>query len=129
MTQTTEPVAFRNSKGQIIGNLKDGVFRKSASKKKHYMRVLEAWGTDNDVLSKLRGLGCTEVRIMDTDTKNVWSTSFATFYEKGYAKVFGHGTQVFLHKRFWTIKNGEKIIQTCEPTEEDRKSKQQSLQV
>lgn len=101
---------FYNSKGQVIGKLKDGIFRKKVKKSKHYMRVLNAWGLDVEVVDKLRASKCTEIRILDTESQSIYSTPFEVFDNKGFVKDFS-SEQKFLVIKHWNITNGVEILQ------------------
>lgn len=106
---------FRNSKGQVIGNLEDGIFRKRASMKKHYMKIYDAWGIDTKVVDKLKGQ-CIEIRIKDTDSEQVWSVPFNIFETNAFEKNYGYGKQMFLSKTHWTILSRTGVVQDRVPT-------------
>lgn len=74
------------------------------------MRVFDGWGIDYRVLIEMKDT-CHEIRIMDTDSDNVWSTPFTVFFSNGITKDFGHGQQVFLQRQYWNITNGDTVIQ------------------
>lgn len=91
---------FKNKAGKVIGKLKDGVYRKEVSRKKHLMKNLLAWGVDAEVMSALKGK-CTQIRIRDKDTSTIYYVSYETFMEKGKAGDYGDGLQYFLSLTHW----------------------------
>lgn len=74
---------YTNDKGQRVGNLYKGVFRKEVKKSKHLMRNMNGYGLDKSIVEALSLEGCKEIRILDTDSQVVHSVAFATFKEKG----------------------------------------------
>lgn len=92
---------FQNSKGQVIGVLDGNFFRKNVSKKKHLLRVMDAWGIDTSVLKQLPA-GCNIV-ITDVDTMTVYISTVDTFIERGIHREFGYGQQVFLPRNYFNF--------------------------
>lgn len=94
-------MVFHNSKGQMIGNLKDGIFRKVVRGSKHLLKIRNAWGLDSEVVGQLEGQ-CKEIRIKDSETGTVFKTSFENFKEHCFEMDFV-GKQTFLEKRYFTV--------------------------
>lgn len=94
---------FHNDKGKIIGVLNGGVFSKSVKGSKHLMRIFDAWGLEERVVKKLADI-CEEVRVTDTESGTVYSTTPDIFREKGIAKNFDT-PQIFLPRKEWKIIN------------------------
>lgn len=92
---------FTNKKGQNIGYLKDGIFRKRVSKKKHLMKMFDGWGLDYELLEQLGAAGATEIRILDTDEDIVYAAPIETFMKLGIVRNFD-GQQVFLPRKHFT---------------------------
>ena len=83
----------------------------SASKPKsiHFMRVLDSWGIDLDVVKKLEG-ECKEVKIQDPETNLIYTTPFKTFTTEGFVQNYGN-EQMFLPLKYWDIKRGDSVLQ------------------
>lgn len=109
---------FYNNTGQMVGELKEGIYRKVVSKKLHFMKVLNAWGIDERIVKELVDLGCREIRIRDKDTENIYSAPFNRFTEKGFVKDFA-SPQRFLTMKYWHITNKGKVIQEVELDKND----------
>lgn len=98
-----EELIFKNNKGQKVGWLKEGIYRKEVSRKKHLMKLYNAWGIDAGIMEALKKEGCTEIRVKDKDTKAIYSVSYTDFMKNGVAAYF-EGPQYFLPLQFWEIK-------------------------
>lgn len=95
---------YTNSKGKIVGNEKDGIYRRRAKSSKHLLRVMDAWGIDKSILENLTERGATEIRILDEDKNEVYSVTVAKFNELGVERDF-EGPQVFLPRKYWEVTN------------------------
>jgi hypothetical protein len=93
---------FKNKKGQKIGWSKEGIFRKEVSKKKHLMKIFDAWGIDWDVLSEIKDT-CTEIRIRDKDEHKVYTATPEQYMTLGIKRNFD-GEQVFLQRKHFSVK-------------------------
>lgn len=85
--------SYRNHRGQVVGELKDGVFRKKVSGEVHLFKNQDAWGIDVTILDDLPPE--TEIRILDKDTQVVYYTTAETF-KTGTRHDFGHSPQYLL---------------------------------
>ena len=79
---------YRNNKMQIVGCLKDGVFRKKVQKSKHLMRNANGWAISDSILTSLRKEECKEIRIKDTENSLIYSIEFKHFM--AYSTVIGY---------------------------------------
>lgn len=94
---------FHNQKGQLIGTLKAGVFRKVVNRDRHLMKMFDAWGIDYGVVTELHKQGCTEIRIKETKDNLVYTIPFADFFGKSQVQSFGEGQQAFCPRQLFTI--------------------------
>lgn len=95
---------FLTSKGKLAGKLDNGIYRKKVISTKHKMKIFDAYGIDKTIVSKLEKLGCKEIRILETDTNIIYSTSFENFLKNGIEKNFD-GKQVFLSIKHFSESN------------------------
>jgi hypothetical protein len=84
---------YTNKKGEGIGVLEGGVFKKKVSKKKHFMRKLNSWGMDKRVLDDLGDE--IVIEIFDRDEKKTYTVT-AKEFKGGEIHDYGFGEQVFL---------------------------------
>lgn len=94
---------YKNPKGQVIGTLKEGIFRKVVNRERHLMKIYDAWGVQYDVLTDLKKQGCTEIRIKETKENVVYRISFQDFFEKSHVSDFGDGQQAFCPRQFFEV--------------------------
>ena len=94
---------FKNNKGKICGYfMNDNIYRKKVDSTKHKLRVADAYGIDCNIVEELKTLGCTEVRILETDTNLILSIPFDEFVEKGFDRNLD-GQQKFLPTKYFKI--------------------------
>ena len=93
---------FRNKKGQVIGTLREGIFRKVVHKERHLMKIYNAWGIDYDALVTLKNAHCEEIRIKDVDEDVVYKIPFKTFFEQSHVADHGDGQQAFCDRVHFT---------------------------
>ena len=93
---------YKNNKGKVVGELLDGVFRKKVQNK-HIMKIYDAWGLDEKILDEIEDK-CDSIRILNTDTNQVFSTVPEVFRSKGIKGNFD-GRQVFLPRQYWEIRD------------------------
>jgi hypothetical protein len=94
---------YTNKKGQVVGTLKEGIFRKIVNKERHLMKIYDAWGIDYDVLLDLKAKGCTEIRVKETKENVVYTISFGDFFGKAHVSSFGDGEQAFCPRQFFNV--------------------------
>jgi len=92
---------YKNIKGQIVAEMKEGVLRKMVSGRKHMLLKPKGWGVDKDIIDKAREELCTEIRILDTDTNTVYSQFMDRFMQKKIIINRGHGDQYVLLLDYW----------------------------
>lgn len=100
-----EPKVYRNQKGQVVGELKEGIFRKKVNSSRHRLRIFPAYGLDAHILDDLELSGAKEIRLKETDTKNIYSTTIENFRKHHIAKNLSHGLQVFLPLSKWSVES------------------------
>lgn len=94
---------YKNKKGQHIGTLRDGIFRKVVDRERHLMKMFDSWGIDYDTLVDLNKQGCTEIRIKETKEDVVYTIPFKDFFEKSQVANFGDGQQAFCPRQCFTV--------------------------
>lgn len=81
---------------------KDGVLKKTVSKKKHLLRVYDGWAVQKDILQDLPG--DTVIEITDKDDGKVYRATRKDFWSQGTTIRFGeHGEQVVLTRSRFTV--------------------------
>lgn len=81
---------------------KDGVLRKTVSKKKHLMRVYDGWAVQKDILQDLPPE--TVVEIHDKDENKTYRATRKDFWSQGTTIKYGtHGEQVVLARSRFTV--------------------------
>lgn len=93
-------------KTQSVGELcEDKIFRKRVSKDKHFFRNAGTYGIDESIMAELQNNGCTEVRLLELESNQVWSTPFEFFIEKSWTHSYpGFQEQRFMSKERWDIR-------------------------
>jgi hypothetical protein len=94
---------FLNS--QIIGEVKDGIFYKTVSGKKNFLRKPPAIANNTSILEYVKELGAEEVIIRDKDTQKVYQASVELILRKGFKISRGFGEQIALPINQWTVLN------------------------
>ena len=89
--------------GKKVGEIRDDVFYKNVNTKKHLMKVLDAWGIDNEIFESLL-TRVKEIVIFDRDTKTTFRTTPTDMKKNGIYKEFKpYGKQIFLPIKFFKI--------------------------
>lgn len=107
-TETNKPrtQSFFNEKGQSIGSLRDGIFRKRV-KTKNLMQIYNAYGIEKTVVEELEALGCQEIRLLDEE-KTLYTVPFSIF--RRYAFEKNHETpQYFLGRHYYTQPRSDQL--------------------
>ena len=95
---------FKNKKGQIVGGLKDGDFRKQVKLSKHLFRLFDGWGIDASVIETLGENDCKEIRILDTESSTVYKVDFEGWLKHKVDRDFETPQQFVSRKFFETYK-------------------------
>lgn len=115
---------FHNTKQQVVGELKEGIFRKKVYGSKHLLKLMDAWGIDSSIIRHLQLEKATQVRIKDMETDTVYAISLDDFMLHSVERDYGAGKQLFVSRKFFeesthTAKNaseGENATQSQETT-------------
>lgn len=91
--------AKHNSKGQVIGIFKNGVFRKNVNSERHKMKIYDAYGVDEGVVKELKNARLIVINEKDTGIK--LECPFKIFIEKSFVRNYS-GEQRFLPMKYWT---------------------------
>ena len=100
---------FFNKKGQPIGTLKEGVFRKRVDRDRHLMRIYDAWGIQYEVIQQIKE-ECKEIRIKDMSDGTVYSISFKDFMQKAHVEDHGDGMQAFCERQNFTTSDKKQTM-------------------
>ncbi len=92
---------FYTPNNKMAGELKEGVYRKIVKGSKHLFRAYNAYGIEKIIINKLKG-DCEEIRIKDTETGNIYATTYDNFVDKGIEHDWGT-PQVFLPLKYFAI--------------------------
>lgn len=84
---------------KMVGEMRDGIFRKIVNPKIHKMRVLDAYGIESNVIEQIKDT-CKEIRIKEKGTGTVYRISFKEFMERSFEKNYST-PQRFLRIKDW----------------------------
>lgn len=100
----TEPTAtIYLDSGKVIGQVKDGVFRKSISSKKHFLQKPPAIAFDVVSIKDAEMYGAETIDVLDKDTGKHYTTSIKKLWEFGFLFDRGSGEQVALRLPYWKV--------------------------
>lgn len=84
----------------LAGRIKKKVFWKTVNSK-HFMRKLNSYGIQNDVLQTLQDLKITKIRIK-TKTQ-ILESALSMWVEYALIREYGHGKQYFLSVNYMKV--------------------------
>ena len=95
---------YRNKDGKLAGILNvtmtdSRVYGKVVNRSKHLMKMFQGYGISKEIFDELRKDGCTEIRIREEDTGNVYTVPFSVFDEHKIEKNFD-GPQCFIQGKY-----------------------------
>jgi hypothetical protein len=90
---------FKNNNNKVIGEYDGETFKKKVKRSIHFMRNFGAWGVDKSVIEDIKD--CKSIEIYDTESKTTFKVPYKVFLDKGFAKNFGYGMQIFLPEKYW----------------------------
>lgn len=93
---------YFNSKNQIAGESRDGIFFKTVKRKIHLMLKFDAYGIDKRIFGKFAEDDVHEVRVFETDTRKSYKSTVEKWHMYGIIRDFGDGEQIFLPLKHWT---------------------------
>lgn len=103
------PIRISTPEGpKIIGTIADGVFSKRVCKSKHFCRMFNAWGVQEDAIPDLKQHKCKRIKVIDTESDTIYTCSFEAFLHYGIRKDLGSGVQIFLPVKYWQISYSDK---------------------
>ncbi len=89
--------------GRCVGQVRAGVFSKSAHASKHFLRRPKAICYDRCVLVDAEAAGARLLLVRDQESGRVYSTPLATFWAHCFEVHRGFGAQVGLGLDHWSI--------------------------
>lgn len=90
-----------HSRGQVVGYVQAGVFRKQVKGSCHILRKPSAWAFGIDSLDEAERLGAGRVELYDTETATTYEADLARIRTKGIAIDRGRGPQLALKLEEW----------------------------
>jgi len=100
------------SNGRVVGEVRDGVLRKTVRRSVHFLRYPRAIAWDLVTLEQAERLGATRCEVADAETGDTYSASLAAFWREGVRLNRGHGDQVALPLDRWAVaRPGEAVGQ------------------
>jgi hypothetical protein len=98
---------LRNRKGQMTGEVKDGVYEQHLKRGAHAFHSRGELAIDTQHLKSLKGMGATKVRKIFGDTGETFEATLEKFDLHGYEKQWteSDGPQTFLNEKHWTYRN------------------------
>ena len=102
---------FKNNKGQMTGEFKDGVYIQHLKRRSHSFHSQGALAIDTQHLASLRQLDAKQVTKVFLDTGETFTASLDSFIEYGYEKQWTEedGSQTFLNEKYWNYKNSNQM--------------------
>ena len=102
---------FRNNKGQMTGELKDGVYEQKLKRRSHSFHSRGELAIDTQHLASLRQLNATLVKKVFVDTGETFTASLNSFIDYGYEKQWTEedGSQTFLNEKYWNYVNSNQM--------------------
>lgn len=88
---------------KTIGEVRRDRLVKRVSRAKHFHRRTQAWGLQAEAIPRLRELGVTTVELR-LDTGEILLASLDDYERRGFVLDLGHGKQMFLPEKYWTVK-------------------------
>jgi hypothetical protein len=98
---------LRNQDGAIIGVLKNGIFTKKVDSRVHKLRIIDGYGIDENAFTAAVLAGAETIVVKETDTGKTLYASAKLFRAKCQEFNFGHGKQVALAGKYWTLHLGQ----------------------
>jgi hypothetical protein len=90
----------------VVGEVRAGVFRKTAQASRHMLRRPPAWALDIASLDEAEALGAARVRIRDTESGRLYLAPISLIRHDGFRLNRGHGQQLALGLEFWQVTAG-----------------------
>jgi hypothetical protein len=87
-------------KVRCVGTVENKVFKKKIDDKKHIMRIYGSPGIQKEVFNLYDEFHTIEITTHQGTTYRINASDFLLHCEE---KDFGHGKQLFVHKKYWDI--------------------------
>jgi hypothetical protein len=89
--------------GRVVGRVAGGIFRKSQSASKHFLRKPPAICFDRCTLLDAEASGAHTVQVLDQETGTFYRASLATIWTHYFPVQRGYGDQVGLGMAYWSV--------------------------
>jgi len=93
---------YYNSKGQVVGEMRDGIYVKRVKRDKHFMHIFQGYGISKEIIDMI-AKECKEIRINE-DGDRLYRIKFPDFMEKSIEKTF-EDTQLFVPLSAFEVKD------------------------
>lgn len=93
--------------GKVVGEVAEGKFIKRVRGSRHMLREPKGWAVDVQSLADAEELGAASVEIVDVETDVTYSATIARIQEKGFRLDRGHGAQVAVPLRLWSVSSDD----------------------
>jgi hypothetical protein len=97
--------------GRPVGQVSDGVFRKTVRSSRHFLRQPRAICFDRSTLHDAEAAGATLVQVYDADDKDTYAAEIATVWAHCFPVLRGHGDQVGLALDWWSINGAQPLAE------------------
>lgn len=94
-----------NNAGKVVGFILNGALCKKVKRSKHYHRILNSWGVDKSILAEDFEI----VKILETESDQLYVAPKSLWLEKGIRKNFGYGEQVFLPLHHFEVRSRKQL--------------------
>lgn len=94
-----------NNAGKVVGHIIGDSLYKKVKRSKHYHRILNSWGIDRKILAEDFDV----VKILETESDQLYVAPKSLWLEKGIRKNFGYGEQVFLPLHHFEVRSRKQL--------------------
>ena len=105
---TSQPIYLN---GRPIGQVSDGIFRKSLSASKHFLRKPPAICFDCCTLHDAEAIGAHTVQVLDQETGTYYRAPIETIWAHCFPVQRGYGDQVGLGMAYWSINGATSTVE------------------
>jgi hypothetical protein len=96
---------IRNVDGVVIGYIRGKDFVKKVHQSVHRLQQPEGWASDVKALEDAKHYGATRIVLTEVETQRVFSAPIDRLFEEGVKLNRGHGDQLVLPSKRWTVRD------------------------
>ena len=104
LASSSQPIYLN---GRPIGQVSDGIFRKSQSASRHFLRKPPAICFDRCTLHEAEAIGAHTVQVLDQETGTFYRAPMSTIWAHCFPVLRGYGDQMGLGLDYWSINGAQ----------------------